>query len=302
MLKRLRGPEAKQSDSSSPMKKAKDITGQQQIKADARTPASPGGTGGHHSSRPVSSANSRPSPSPSKIVVPASSKLIPQSSTTGESNRPSSKSLSGGPTTTNGPASANQAVHSPPRVGGSERDLVESPPSKPADIVVKPAVHSGTKASTGSAIAGETSRGDLPSQKSSFSWLISFLVVPMLLLSNFLLFCVWYDTAWELEAAAHDRDQALRHIVLLKDTIDYLSKNEESHQELLDRNQDAFNDAMADLQAKMIEQEDLMEEVQATCYEALEDAFGDYDDDRENDSRDYDDDSRDDDNYEREAL
>jgi hypothetical protein len=124
----------------------------------------------------------------------------------------------------------------------------------------------------------------------------------MLLLSNFLLFCVWYDTAWELEAAAHDRDQALRHIVLLKDTIDYLSKNEESHQELLDRNQDAFNDAMADLQAKMIEQEDLMEEVQATCYEALEDAFGDYDDDRENDSRDYDDDSRDDDNYEREAL
>jgi hypothetical protein len=297
MLKRPRGPEAKHSDPASPMKKAKEIPIQQQIKADAMTPASPVGSGGHHSSRPVSSANSRPSPSPSKIGVPASSKVIPQSSTTGESNRPSSK-----PTSTNGPASANQAVHSPPRVCGSERDLVESPPSKPADIVVKPAVHSGTKASTGSAIAGETSRGDLPSQKSSFSWLISFLVVPLLLLSNFLLFCVWYDTAWELEAAAHDRDQALRHIVVLKDTIDYLSKNEESHQELLDRNQYAFDDAMADLQAKMIEQEDLMEEVQATCYEALEDAFGDYDDDRENYSRDYDDDSRDDDNYEREAL
>jgi hypothetical protein len=124
----------------------------------------------------------------------------------------------------------------------------------------------------------------------------------MLLLSNFLLYCVWYDTAWELEAAAYERDQALRHVVILKDAIDDLSDKEASHRELLERNQDAFDDAMTDLQAKLIEQEELMEEVQATCYDALEEAFGDYDDDRDADSRDYDDDSRDDDIFQREAM
>lgn len=301
MLKRPRGAEAKHSEPASPMKKAKEISGQQRINIDARTPSTPAAAGGHEGSLP-SSANSRSSPSTSKINVPATSRSIPQSSAAGESNRPSSKSLSGGTPTTNAQASSNNAVQSPPRVDGSKRDDVESSSRKPEEIVTKPSINNGTKLGTESAIAGEPSRDGASRQRSRKSRLLSFFVVPMLLLSNVLLYCVWYDTAWELEAAAHERDQALWTMIVLKDTIDFLSKNEESHQELLDRNQDAFDDAMTDMQARIVEQEELMEEVQATCYEALEDAFGDYDDDRDADSRDFDGDSGDDDSYQRDAL
>lgn len=160
-----------------------------------------------------------------------------------------------------------------------------------------PGIRNGTILESESAIAGEPTRDDAPRKAPAASRLVSFLVVPMLLLSNFLLYCAWYDTAWELEAAAYERDQALRHVGILKDTISHLSQNEASHLELIDRNQDAFDDAMTEMQAKLVEQEELMEEVQATCYEALEDAFGEYDDEGEADSRDYDENSGDDENY-----